>query len=169
MSPPVRVPLLLGALVLTAGCLSGFGVDPPASPTPATPTATGTATPVGNDATETATPSPVPDFTELSEVPQPQSVDIENRWNRSVQIRVRVVRQATGRTVHDRTYRLSPRTDRDVFDTATVETDGVEAFTVVLTARNTTERVTVETSKCHGGVYGGVTEDGSVELTYAVC
>lgn len=147
---------VLGTVVLlTSGCLSGGpGVDSSASPT--SDLATPTPTPAGH---EYAATQPAPD----------KVVKLENDWNRSVEMHVRIVREQANETVHEETYELAPGAARDVYDTASADPDGVEAFTVVLTARNTTERVTIETSKCYGDAYGSVLEDGTVYLYYAIC
>jgi hypothetical protein len=150
-------------LLVLGGCLSagGVGRTPTATPTSGTSTAspatgTPTATPGGH---ESAMEEPAPH----------KEVRLENEWNRSVEVHVRVVRAATNETVHEGTYELAPGTEREVYDVAAADPDGVEAFTVAVTARGTTERVTVETSACYGNVYGTIREDGGLYVFYAIC
>ena len=75
----------------------------------------------------------------------------------------------TGETVHEGTYTLDPGTEREVYDVADADPDGVESFRVTATARNTTESVTIETSVCYGGAYVEVLEDGTLYPYYAIC
>lgn len=143
-----------GTTPTATGTGTGTGTEPPAGTT--TPSATGTATPGGH---EHAANQPDPD----------KAVRLVNEYNRSVTARVRVLREATNATVHDGTYDLAPGADRTVYDTAAADPDGVESFTVVVTARNATERVTVETSVCYGDVTAQVRPDGSLYVFYAIC
>jgi hypothetical protein len=131
------------------------------------------------DAVAAASPSPSgspsptagpPDHEAASDEPAPhKDVTLSNDWSRPVTVQVRVIRNATGQTVHKGSYDLAPDTERDVYDLARADPDGVEPFTVEITARNTTRRVTVETSACYGDVYGEIQTDGSVYLYYAIC
>lgn len=116
----------------------------------------GTATPGSH---ESAQAQPDPD----------KDVRLVNEWNKSVTMTVDVVRESTGETVHEGTYELSPGAERAVYNTAEAAPDGVEAFTVVVTARGTTERITIETNRCYGDAYGTVREDGTVYVYYAIC
>lgn len=165
--------LALAVALLAAGCLgAGPGATP--SATPDSPTDAPTTTPApGSSPGSPASPSPTtpPDrHATASDRPDPdKAVHLRNEWNRSVDMRVRVLRAATGETVHEGSYTLAPGTERTVYDTARADPEGVEPFEVVLTARNTTERVTVETSTCYGDAHGTVRGDGTVYLYYAIC
>lgn len=152
---------LLAILLLTAGCLSGVPSEPLSSPTSETPTrtempGTSTSTPDGHEA---AMNQPSPN----------KSVQLQNEWNRSVEMHVRVVRDATNETVHDETYDLAPGTKRTAYNVSEAEPDGIESFTVVVTARNTTDRVSIETNECYGDAYAEILDDGTVYLYYAIC
>jgi FlaG/FlaF family flagellin (archaellin) len=157
-APQSRSTVLVAVVVvLAAGCLSGVSGEatPRSSPSP-TGTITSTPTPAGHEA---AMDRPDPD----------KEVRLRNEWNRSVEVRVRIQRDATNRTVHDVTERLQPGAERTAYDLSTADPDGVEAFTVVVTARNTTERVGIETNECYGNVYAEVSEDGTLYVYYAIC
>lgn len=165
----------LAALLVLGGCLSAGTGGQPQSPTP-TQTATGTPTPTPTEgpASSPAPASPTsstPDGHEqAANQPDPDKhVRLENEWNETVTMRVRVVREATNETVHDGTYDLAPGAERTVYNTSAADPDGIERFTVVVTARGTTERVTIETSQCYGAAYGTVQSDGTVYAYYAIC
>lgn len=174
---PVSGRLWTGLVIvlLTAGCLSaGPGIDGTVTPsagleTP-TPTETGTPTP-----TETATPTPTPvetpfDSQEASKRADPDKrVRLENDWNRSVNFQVRVVRDATDETIYNATHTIDPGADLTAYNIATADPDGVEPFTVVVSARNTTARTTIETNECYGWVYGTITDDGGLRVIAPIC
>jgi hypothetical protein len=160
--------VLLAALLLTAGCLGGGpgGTDGPPSPAG---TPTGAASPAGSPVSPS--PSPTPYGTAgASNQPDPdKAVQLRNDWNRSVDLRVRVVRDATNETVHDATYGLAPGEERTVYSLAEADPDGVESFTVAVTARNATERVRIETSRCYGDAYAEIRAGGDLYVFYAIC
>jgi hypothetical protein len=144
----VRRTSFLVAVVVLAGCAGG--------PVSSTPTATPTDTPA---APLTGSSQPDPD----------KQVTLENEWNETVTLDVRVVRVATGETVHEATYDLGPGVERDVYSTAAANPDGIESFRVEVRARNQTGEATIETSNCYGGVYGVVRGDGSLNVFYPIC
>ncbi|QLH82668.1 hypothetical protein [Halosimplex pelagicum] len=147
MSPQRRHAVLaLVALCAGGGCLS--------------------AVPFGQSPTPTAEPA---GFHGQLDEQDPQTVSLENRWNRTVTAQLRVVRTTTNDTVHEEAYDLSPGSERTVYNTSAADPDGVESFRITLTARGTTERVTVENNACHGGVDGWIGDDGTVFLSYAIC
>ncbi|WP_459192619.1 hypothetical protein [Halosimplex sp. J119] len=115
------------------------------------------------------TPTEPGGFPALTNEQDPQTVSLENRWNRTVTAQLRVVRIATNTTVHERTYDLSPGTEQTVYNTSVAEPDGIESFRIALTARGTTERTTIENDACHGGAYGEIEDDGTVSLYHAIC
>ena len=84
-------------------------------------------------------------------------------------MRVRVVRDATNETVHDETYSLSPDTERIAYDVSEADPEGVESFTVIVTAVNETRRVGIETNRCYGDAHAEILDDGTVYLYYAIC
>lgn len=157
--------LAVGSVVLLlvlGGCLSGNGAGQQQSPD-------STPTPTPAPSLTSGTPTP-PDRRQAANQPDPDiAVDLANEWNRSATVDVRVVREATGETVHSGTYDLAPGTEREVYNTARANPDGIESFSVVVTARNTTRNVTVETNRCYGDVFGEVREDGSLHLFYSIC
>jgi len=161
---------LLVALIVTAGCLGSPapGTDPTAADTPtATATPTSTASPTPPSQTPTYTP---PGTEYPSDQPDAShQITVSNEWNRSVTVRVTVVREATNETVHEGTYEVAADQERAVYNTADANPDGVERFTVEATALNATESVTIETSKCYGNVYVEITADGELYPYYAIC
>jgi hypothetical protein len=170
--PTKPLALAVTVLALTAGCVgpSATGGGPEtATAEPPVETATPTAEPdptTGVDSTDTKAVS-----TEAwSNQPDPDKrVHLENAWNRSVDIRLRVVRAATNETVHEKTYTLAPGAEREVYTLAEADPDGIESFRVSATARNTTESVAIETNVCYGGAHVEVTEDGTLYPYYSIC
>lgn len=105
-----------------------------------------------------------------SNQPDPdKQVTLENEWNETVTMDLRVVRVATNETVHEASYEVAPGEGREVYSTASADPEGVESFRVVVTARDQTGEVTVETSTCYGDTYGVVRADGVLDVFYAVC
>ncbi|MFC7069788.1 hypothetical protein [Halobaculum lipolyticum] len=147
------VAALLVALLLAGGCLGN-----PERPT------------TGSVST-TATPSETPAGTEYaSQRPDPsQSVTLENWWNQTVSIHLTVVRVATGETVVNETFAVAPGEEVAAYNTVEADPQGVERFAVTATALNATESVSIETSRCYGGAYVSITEDGELFATYAIC
>ena len=164
--------VVVAVLALTAGCVGPSSIGSTSETTTPEPPA-GTARPTPDPApgseeptTETASVS-----TEgAANQPDPDKrVWLENAWNESVEIRIRVVREATNETVHEGTYTLDPGEQREVYTTADADPDGIESFRVTATARDTTESVTIETNACYGWAYVEVLEDGTVYPYYAIC
>ena len=109
-------------------------------------------------------------FDQRSDIPDPdKQLELRNDWNRTVTVDVAVVRNATNARVHRERYDVAPNTTRAVYSTAEESPDGAEWFTFVLTARNTTERVSIRTSTCYGGPEFGIAADGTVSASYSVC
>ena len=191
MAPSVRLALVVALVLLTAGCLSGgpggdVGTPTPDGPNTETVTATATATQTRSPGTtvpeecpspETGTPRATPDAGTVrgSGTPTATEPDFEfspdretpvvlrNDWNRSVEVRVRVVCDPTSVTVHDRTYVLDPGTRLEAYDLAAASPDGRVPLRVVVTDGNTTGRVTVRTTEC-ADVTGRVREDGGLDV-----
>ncbi|MGQ4555837.1 hypothetical protein [Halobellus sp. GM3] len=164
--------VVLAALLLTAGCLGG-------TPGTGTDSATPTQTPTAMPGTPTPTPDPTPGETPTDEwnpteraSEQPdldKSIRVDNRWNQSVEIRIRVVREATNATVYEETETFASGADREVYNLADADPDGIESFRVTATARGATESVTVETNACYGNAYVEIQDDGALYLYYAIC
>lgn len=140
MPPCRRATVALAVLVVVAGC-NGASTD-------------------GTD--NTPTPGP-------SERPAQHAVYLENEHNQTVDMHVRVVREATNETVHNATYEVDFLDEREVYDTGDGDPDGVEKFTVIVTAQNTTKSRTIESSWCYGNVYARIEEDGTFSLSHATC
>jgi hypothetical protein len=164
MRPPdAPVVALLALALLVTGC-AGFvpGQEHTPSPAPGSPTAgpvTGTETQTTDHHRAAVTQ---PDAT--------KEVRLENAWNRTVSVQVRVVREATTETVHEGTYDVAPDAERmAVYNFSDADPDGIESFTVVVRARNATERVTIETNRCYGNVYGEIQDDGGLYVYYEIC
>lgn len=168
MSPSRLTVPALALLVFTAGCLGSPVVDGGPTPTDQTRTPSPSQSPTATP-TEAPTSTP-PDHEYASNEPDPDTaVVLANRWTDTVEIHVTVVREATNETVHEASYDVTPGVERTVYNTEAADPDGVESFTVVTTARNTTESVTIETSECYGDVFGAVQEDGTFYGSYAIC
>jgi hypothetical protein len=193
MSPSARLAGIVALVLLTVGCLSGAPGGDVGTPTPDGPnteTVTATATPTQSPGTtvprtcpppETGTATATPDagtvrgsgtptatesdfeFSPDSETP----VLLRNDWNRSVEVRVRIVCEPTGPTVHDEAYVLDPGARLDVYDLAAASPDGRVPLRVVVTARNTTGSVTVRTTECADAT-GGIREGGRLDV-WATC
>jgi hypothetical protein len=156
------VTVLLGLALLGTGCVAlGPGADPPPSPAPASPA-------------DSATPPPGTQTTDrhqaaLSQPDATKEVRLENAWNRTTSVRVRVTRDATNETVHRATYDVEPAERITVYNLSDADPDGIEPFTVAVTAHNATERVTIETNRCYGNVYGEIQDRGQLYLYYEIC
>lgn len=141
---------VLAILLVISGCLSGApGGDTP-SPT---------ATDEELDWTVTAGEQPDPD----------KEVHLENRWNQSVEMRVIVVRERTNETVHDDWHHLEPGVETIAYNLSDANPDGIESFHIIVTARNTTENISIETNACYGDAYAEIQDDGNLFLFYAIC
>jgi hypothetical protein len=164
-APTIARVLLVATLLAGAGCLSGG---------PSTPTET----PAELTSAETPSPEPhspsdgdggTPSISAVDQADPDKAVHLENRWNRSVEVHVTVYRNATGETVYDETHVLEPGADRDVYNTQAANPEGVERFSIRLSARNTTRQLSIETNKCYGNVYGEIQDDGTFYPYYAIC
>lgn len=148
MAPACRTLVAVALLAVLAGCLGGAEGSP--------------AAPAGSTAPA--------DPADASAHPDPdKSVRLENDWNRSVEVRLSVVREATNETVHEGTYTLDPGTERAVYDVADADPDGVESFRVTATARTATGTVTIETSACSTDAYVEITSSGNLYPFRGVC
>jgi hypothetical protein len=169
---------VIAVVLLTAGCLGGTPSSGTESAT-ATPTPTPTPTVTEMPGTPTPTPDPTPGETASATwvgtehaADQPDAdkdVSVENAWNRSVEIDLRVVREATNETVYDETLTLEPGEERTVYNLEDADPDGIESFRVTATARNTTESVTIQTNACYGNAYVEIQDDGTLYPYYAIC
>jgi hypothetical protein len=181
----VRLVALLGLVFLLAGG-GGSGPGTPTvetmTTTPGTETATatptvtrcrtpgtgrttrtpGAVTGTGAPGTPTAT-EPGFEFSPDRETP----VVLRNGWSREVRFRVRVVCAPTNETVHDRSDTVGAGESRSVYDLGEASPGGRVPLRVVVTARNETESVTVETTAC-ADVTGEVRDDGDLRV-WATC
>lgn len=172
---------LLVITLLTAGCISGgpgggaptATDDGEAGPTTEGPVADETPTAISetdgerDSDDETATP---PSWEHAAEQPDhDKTVFVENHWSENATLDVQVIRNTTGETVHDGSYEIEPGQEREVYHLDRADPDGIERFTVVVSARNGTESVTIETSACYGNIGGTVGETGDLNVFYAVC
>ncbi|WP_123537737.1 hypothetical protein [Halosimplex salinum] len=96
-------------------------------------------------------------------------VQLVNSWDEIVEIDVRVIREATNETVYKGSHTVGPGTDPTVYNLVKADPDGIEAFTTVVTVRNETRRVTIETNECYAGVRAGVSDSGKAFASYDIC
>jgi len=154
--------VLLGLALLGTGCVAlAPGADrtpSAAAPSPSEP-ATSTQGTQPTDRHQAA----------LTQPDATKEVRIENVWNRTASVQVRVTRDATNETVHRATYEVEPAEPITVYNLSDANPDGIEPFTVVVTARNATERVTIETNRCYGDVYGEIQNEGGLYVYYEIC
>jgi hypothetical protein len=102
--------------------------------------------------------------------PEPDhDVRLSNDFDEPVEMRTEVIRDATEETVYDEVHSLQPGEETTVYNTRDAEPDGIEQFTVVVTARGASEQVGLETNGCYGGVSAWITDDGDLSSTYAIC
>lgn len=174
--------LLLAATLLLAGCTSapltgqdGTDPTPTVSPTDAptgTPTPSPTSTP--GDGTPTRSPTPTPPTGTPGEYPPGQAPDadhdirVENRLEGNATLEVRVVREATGETVYDESVTLPPG-EQVVYNTKRADPDGGESVRVVAERGGVTDARTIQMTECYGDVIVSPTEEGGVDVIYAVC
>ena len=173
------VTLALVSIVLTTGCLGGGpGVDgqtptpmeaPPTGdaqqcPPIATPTQQTTATETPPEGTPTATAS---GFTYGPDRETP--VVLSNDFSEQVEMRVHVSCEAIGETVHDDTYSLISGARREPVNLTTFTPENAgSSVTVVVTVRDTTRSVTLETTDC-GGVTARLLNDGELLVDTTAC
>lgn len=135
--------LALVVALVSAGCLS--------TPTGGTPTP-GTLTRASNN--------PQADH----------SIYVENRWNRSVNLTLTVVRAESGDVVYGRTWSESPGGEHEVYNLERADPDGVESFRIVLELEDReTRTLDVATDACFGDAFFAVTERGDLDVTYSIC
>ncbi|MFD1597391.1 hypothetical protein [Halobellus rarus] len=98
-----------------------------------------------------------------------KAVQLENDWNRSVEVDLRVVRGTTDETVYGKTHTLDPGAEREVYDLSDANPDGVESFRIVASALNATEHTTISTNACHGDAYVRIDADGGLAVFHSIC
>lgn len=188
----------VGVSLASAGCLSNFEAGPGEATTEnATTTEVTTLTKTTTE--ETSTPeNPITEqpaskkgTAHASDSPDPDhSITLESETGESQQVRVRVVREATGETVFETTD--DPLGKHTLYNLRQADPEGVEAFRVcaelveakitateTATATTTTESggsesrqrdcATIRTSECYGNAHVTVEEDGSIQIIYAIC
>lgn len=92
-----------------------------------------------------------------------KEVHLINDWNHSVDIQLRIIRLATGETVHSESYTLSPESRQAAYSISSADTDGIESFEVIVTAQNVTARDTFTNDACYGDIHVPVSPDGTSE------
>lgn len=100
-----------------------------------------------------------------------KEVELLNEWNQSVELHLRIVRLATNETVHDQRYTLQPESRRTGYTIRRSDTDGIESFEVIVTARNTTARDTFSNDACYGDIRIPINPDGTFDgpLSGGIC
>ena len=179
---------LLAALgaATTAGCLGSIGGDVGSQPE----TTNGTTDDPTTTTSTTGTSSP--DVTSTSDswweeaesTPDPNHpITLSNDDDEQATVRLRVFRDATGETVFDQTVTVPADGEKDPYNLKQADPDGVESFTVCATrppSETSTSSsaageeaddscVTVSTDECHAHTLVTVSDDGSVQVTYAIC
>lgn len=97
----------------------------------------------------------------------PLSVQLTNRLDRWVELRVEVV-DRSNETHHTATYDVAPNGKPwTVYEHPATAADG--PVRVVVTARGTTETLTVDTGNCGGSVHAQVTAEGDLRLFVDRC
>ncbi|WP_327053142.1 hypothetical protein [Halomicrococcus gelatinilyticus] len=162
----------------TAGCLGGDDENV-AAPDDVTDTTT-------DAPTDTTTTDPESGGTSTDGPTAPDadhSITVSNEGDRRQTVHLRVFRHATGETVFGGTTTVGPGNEREPYNLARAGPDGVESFTVCATAPATSTTttaspaveasssncVTVKTSQCYAHTLVTVSDDGSVQVTYAIC
>ncbi len=97
------------------------------------------------------------------------SVDLKNYGNESATFDIRVVRNATGETVHNQSYVLAPGENRDVYNTDKVSLDSVETFEIHWIIRNETGQVNINTNQCYGDAHVVTEEDSTASSHHSIC
>lgn len=162
----------VGVSLTAAGCLSDFEAAPggPSTDEPTTddPTTDGTSV---EAKTKHASNSPEPDH----------SIYLGSETETSRQVRVRIVREATGETVFETTTEASAG-EYTLYNLREADPEGVEAFRVCAelveaetagteTATQSPRRdcATIRTSECYGNAHVTVEDDDSVQIIYTIC
>lgn len=100
-----------------------------------------------------------------------KEIALLNEWNQSVELQIRIIRLATGETVHDQSYTLQPESRRTAYTIRRADTDGIESFEVIVTARNTTADDTFSNDACYGDIRVPINSDGTFNgpLSGGIC
>ncbi|UPW00805.1 hypothetical protein M0R88_01565 [Halorussus gelatinilyticus] len=168
-----------------------------ATPTDATTTRATEKTTRGTDGatTDSAADATTGDWiAQASNSPDPShEVTVESDFSGSRRLRVTVVRKATGETVFETTDEFS-RGEHTLYNLKAADPEGVEEFRVCAellsagtstvgnatatvggaTAATTTDSprrdcVTLATNECYGSAHVRLSEDGSMNIIYAIC
>jgi len=92
-----------------------------------------------------------------------KKVQLLNEWNQSVDLQLRIVRLDTDETVHDENYTLSPDSSQTAYTINRADTSGIEAFEVIVTARNRTTNDRFANDACYGNIHVPINSDGTFE------
>jgi len=172
----------VGAGLASAGCLSTFEADLGESSTSETPTDETPTDETSNGGTSTDETSVEARTKHASDSPEPDhSIYVGSETEESRTVRVRIVREATGKTVFETTTEASAG-EYTLYNLRQADPDGIEAFRVCAelvesepagtqTATPSPRRdcATIRTSECYGNAHITVEDDDSVQIIYAIC
>ncbi|WP_049970346.1 hypothetical protein [Haladaptatus cibarius] len=189
---------VVGAVVSTAGCVSDLGGKTTTTPPQTEPTQTATTTKATSETTTEET-TLGDWWVKASKEPNPDhSISLWNRGDEQQTVRVRVVRRATDETVFDERYDIGcGGVRRTLYNLKDANPEGVEGFSICAefvesagtrtTTGNQSETkqttasdsdatesqsrgcVSISTNECYGDVDLIITEEGSIDATYAIC
>ena len=108
---------------------------------------------------------------EATNTPDPdKSIDVRNRFDETVNIRVKVRRNSTDEIVYNESYVIEPSEELDsVYNLNKSSPDGIEEYEVIAFYNNTREVVSIHTNGCYGDVFVEVTDSGMLYPYYAIC
>lgn len=99
-----------------------------------------------------------------------KDINIDNKYNQTETVKLKVERNNTGEVVHEEEYELEPDSSLDPAYTLSVNrTETIPSFTVTSTVGNQTESVNVRMSQCYGSAYVEVQSDGNLYAFYSIC
>lgn len=99
-----------------------------------------------------------------------KDINIDNEYNQTETVKLKVERDNTGEVVHEEEYELEPDSSLDPAYTLSVNrTETIPSFTVTSTVGNQTESVNVRMSQCYGSTYVEVQSDGNLYAFYSIC
>lgn len=99
-----------------------------------------------------------------------KDINIDNEYNQTETVKLKVERNNTGEVVHEEEYELEPDSSLDPAYTLSVNrTETIPSFTITSTVGNQTESVNVRMSQCYGSTYAEVQSDGNLYAFYSIC
>lgn len=177
MRPPINWQVMgLVAMILLAGCIApevGTDISTPASTSQSGGTDISTPTSTSKSVgTATSTPASTPKSPGTATgvvASENKEVRLINDWNQSADVQLRIIRLATNETVHNESYTLSPESRQTAYNISRADTDGIESFEVIVTARNVTTRDTFTNDACYGYIHVLVNSDGTSAHYSGIC